>query len=66
MNIKINGEKASVLNNISLRSFLEQIGQSEVQVAVALNRQVVPRAKLNEIQLKENDEVEIVAPFPGG
>ncbi len=65
MRLKINGETGTYPDGITVQELLDSLGISNRPVAVELNRKVVPRNKLKERQLKEDDSLEIVT-FVGG
>ncbi len=60
----INGEDLPY-KEIKLLDFLEENGYKQEYVAVELNGRIIPKADVQNIVLKENDQVEIVS-FVGG
>ncbi len=63
---RLNGE-VKPLTNASLAELIAGEGLAvESAIAVAVNSQVVPRARWSEIALNPGDAVEIVKPFSGG
>lgn len=65
MLIKLNGEPREVDDGTSLPELISTLELKPEQIAVELNREVVRRARWNEIVLREGDVVEIVH-FVGG
>ena len=65
MRISLNGEPHAFEGG-SLDALLASLSLSSGGVAVAVNRQVVPRAALPTTTLRPGDAVEIVRASPGG
>jgi sulfur carrier protein len=65
MNITINGQKKSSAAP-DLQTLLDGEGYKGKIIAVARNGEFVPRASYTNINLKDGDEIEIVAPMQGG
>ncbi|MHC4197943.1 MAG: sulfur carrier protein ThiS [Planctomycetota bacterium] len=65
MRLRVNGETETYPDGITVRELLDSLGISNRPVAVELNRKVVPRDKLGEKTLKEDDSLEIIT-FVGG
>lgn len=64
---KINGkEKYYDSKKITLQMLLEEENIKTQGVAISLNRVFVPKQKIPEISLTNNDEIEIVTPYEGG
>ena len=66
MHISVNGERREVAENASVADLLEQLGANVRYVAVEVNRQIVPRARHAEHELREGDTLEIVTLVGGG
>ena len=66
MKIILNGEEKSFPKNLNVKSLVENLGYSGQALAVAVNRQVVPRAFWQDRVLQEQDKVEIVRAIGGG
>jgi sulfur carrier protein len=66
MTISVNGEAREVRDGDSIAAVLEQLGLAGRRVAVAVNREVVPRASHDQHALAEGDKVEIVQAVQGG
>ncbi len=62
--VKVNGE-LSQADGLSVSALLEQLGYSQLRVAVELNEQIVPRSQYDSTTLSDGDTVEVVR-FVGG
>ena len=68
MNLHINGEArtfANVAPQFTLAALIESLAMKSDRVAVELNRDIVPRDRWPQTQLKDGDRLEIVH-FVGG
>jgi len=65
MRLVINGEDKEFSGISTLASLIAQMGLKADRLAVELNRDIVPRAKWSETNLKDGDRLEIVH-FVGG
>jgi len=70
MNLHINGEprafETSTRDGVfTLAALIESLGMKSDRVAVELNREIAPRDRWPQIELKEGDHLEIVH-FVGG
>lgn len=65
MRIWLNGKKVEVAAT-RLDLALEELGYGQMFIAVARNNTVVPKSVHAEIDLKQDDALEIVAPMKGG
>ncbi len=65
MRLRVNGETETYPDGITVRELLDSLGISNRPVAVELNRKVIPRDKLGEKTLREDDSLEIIT-FVGG
>lgn len=66
MNIRLNGKTITLKDGLTIRELVNQFGYDRKNVAVAVNREFVPRSRHEQHALKENDEVDVVAPMQGG
>lgn len=66
MKIVLNGETKEVSEGITVGDFLSKINSSNKFIAVAVNREFVPKNNYESIYLKSMDEIEVVSPHPGG
>ena len=67
MKILVNNESKSIEVNSRLAELLESLKMSEeTGFAVAVNNEVVPRAKWRSVKLNENDKVIIIRATQGG
>ena len=66
INIKLNGKKIKVDNQISLNKILKNLNIPIKKVAIELNNEIVNKKKLGSIRIKNNDSIEIVHFIGGG
>ena len=66
MQILLNGEQREVESETTLAALLRLLDLPGAGVALALNRQVVPRDQWPVLRLMEGDRVEIVRAVGGG
>jgi sulfur carrier protein len=64
MNLTINGEPRTSSGG-TLAALVEELGMKPDRVAIELNREIVPRARWPQTNLKDGDQLEIVH-FVGG
>jgi sulfur carrier protein len=64
--IFLNGEKKSLAGPITVAALLADLDLAERRVAVEVNREIVPRSRHGEVELKDNDRVEVVFAIGGG
>lgn len=63
--LTINGEARQV-NAVSVAALLAALDYDGEFIAVAVNHNVIPRARWGEDLLREGDDIEIVSPRQGG
>ena len=66
LEIELNGEPFCVQAGQSLDALVRQLGIGNQAVALAVNRQVVPRQQWGERRLAQQDKVDIVRAIGGG
>lgn len=66
MRVTVNGQAREVEPGTTAAALIASFSLEARHVAVEINRELVPRAKLDETVLRENDEVEIVTLVGGG
>jgi sulfur carrier protein len=66
MQVRINGQFRQLNGPTSIESLLEELGYRNQFVAVALNQQCIPKQQFQDKLVKDQDEVEILAPMAGG
>ena len=64
--IKINGKFLMINENLYLSVFLKQLKIPLKKVAIELNQEIIDKNKINKINLKKNDKIEIVHFIGGG
>jgi sulfur carrier protein len=65
MRVTVNGRKAEVVAR-DLAALLDEMEYEFTQLAIAVNYQVVPRARWAQTALHPGDEIEILTPRQGG
>ena len=66
VDVVVNGKREKIAVPVTIAGFLELSGLRITQVVVEHNGVVQPRQRLNEIDLKEGDSLEVVVPAAGG
>jgi sulfur carrier protein len=66
MRVLVNGETMEVPEGVSVDGLLEHLKVKREFTAVALNREITPKAQYADTHLKDGDRVEIVRPMGGG
>ena len=65
ISIAINGEPHVIEGDARLMTLIEALKMKPTRIAVELNREIILKARYDEIVLREGDELEIVN-FVGG
>lgn len=66
MNVTVNGRPMELPEGVTIDALLARLKVQREYTAVALNREVAPKALYAETVLKDGDKVEIVRPMGGG
>ena len=68
MKIRLNGEETEVRLNLSVYELLVALELDPAQsgIAVAVDREVIPKTEWQETELRENSDVEIIRAVQGG
>ncbi|MDE0316341.1 MAG: sulfur carrier protein ThiS [Candidatus Poribacteria bacterium] len=68
MKICLNGEKREVRPNLNIYDLLIELELNSNQsgIAVAVDREVIPKSKWQETELCEDSEIEIIRAVQGG
>lgn len=66
MKIRVNGEERSVAPESTVAALVAELDFRPEQVAVELNRKLVPRRDREQTPLTDGDEVELVTLVGGG
>ena len=66
MKIMLNGEEKSFADPVTVAALVQEMGLAQRRVAVEVNREIVPRSRHGEFELKDNDRVEVVFAIGGG
>lgn len=65
--VRVNGERQVVEGNVRVATLVGAFaGVSEDGVAVAVNGEIVPRARWHEREVRDGDDIEIVRAVQGG
>ncbi len=64
--IKLNGKIKNINKNSKLSNIIKNFKIPLKKVAIELNQEIVDKKKLNNINLKKNDKIEIVHFIGGG
>ncbi len=68
MKIRVNGEEKTVHPNLNIYELLIALELNPMQagIAVAVDREVIPKTEWRGTPLRENSDVEIIRPVQGG
>ena len=68
MKIHVNGEETEVRPNLNVYDLLTalELNPTQAGIAVAVDREVIPKTKWQVTELRENSEVEIIRAVQGG
>ena len=68
MKIRVNGEETEVRLNLNVYELLVALELDPAQsgIAVAVDREVIPKTEWQETELRENSDVEIIRAVQGG
>jgi sulfur carrier protein len=66
MQIILNGETKVVSSPLTVSQLIEQLGLGGRRVAVEVNREIVPRSRHADLELRHDDRVEVVRAIGGG
>ncbi len=68
MKIRVNGEEKAVRPNLNVHDLLSALAMDPTQsgIAVAVDREVIPKMEWQATELRENSEVEIIRAVQGG
>jgi sulfur carrier protein len=64
--VNVNGEATGIRLGSTVRELLAHLGMAGRRVAVAINREVVPRSLYDKVELSADDRVEILEAVGGG
>ena len=64
--IKVNGKVKSISDNYSMSDLVKNLKIPMKKVAIELNQEIIDKKKINKINLKKNDKIEIVHFIGGG
>ena len=64
--IKVNGKVKSISDNYKMLDLVKNLKIPMKKVAIELNQEIIDKKKINKINLKKNDKIEIVHFIGGG
>ena len=65
MRVQLNGKERDVADGLTVRGLLESLGLEPRLVVVERNREIVQRARYDEVRIEDGDRLELVH-FVGG
>lgn len=66
INVLVNGERRALAPPTTIERLLAELGLQQARVAVAVNREVIPRSLHAQHELRDDDRIEIVRAIGGG
>lgn len=63
--VTINGERKEV-SNPNLKEIVESMGFDTQKFVIVLNGEIIPKSMVAEVDVKENDDIEILTIMGGG
>ncbi len=66
MQITVNGEPRPLAGSMTIATLLDAMQLASRKIAVEVNREIVPRSRHAEFELKPDDKVEVVSAIGGG
>ena len=64
--IRVNGKVHSITDNSKISDLVKKLKIPMKKVAIELNQEIIDKKKINKINLKKNDKIEIVHFIGGG
>ena len=64
--IRVNGKVHSLSDNSKISDLVKKLKIPMKKVAIELNQEIIDKKKINKINLKKNDKIEIVHFIGGG
>jgi len=66
MVVSVNGKMVDLPEGMSVDGLLDHLKVKREYTAVAVNREITPKAQYADTRLKDGDKVEVVRPMGGG
>lgn len=66
MQVRINGENREIRDAMTITDLLKELDIQSKFIAVAVNREIIPKTAYLTTTLQEGDAIEIVHPVSGG
>ena len=64
--ITVNGRQIQVISKFSLKSLITKLKMPLNKIAIELNKKIIDKKRISNIQLKKGDKIEIVHFIGGG
>ena len=64
--ITVNGKQIQVISKFSLKSLITKLKMPLNKIAIELNKKIIDKKRISNIQLKKGDKIEIVHFIGGG
>jgi sulfur carrier protein len=66
MVVSVNGNEMQLPEGLNVDGLLDHLKVKREYTAVAINREITPKAQYADTRLKDGDKIEIVRPMGGG
>ncbi len=66
MRFELNGEPCDAPEGLRVRALLERFELAQRRVAVAINAEVIPRSRFDEVEIHDGDRIEVIQAVGGG
>lgn len=64
--VTVNGQKQTLNDDLNIDQLLDSLGYENRFVAVAINHKCVSRKDFNSYKVRNDDQIEVLAPMAGG
>ena len=64
--ITVNGKQIQIIPKFSLKSLITKLNMPLNKIAIELNKKIIDKKRISNIQLKKGDKIEIVHFIGGG
>lgn len=66
MKFELNGEPTEIEGELTVGALLTRLDLRRRRVAVAVNQEVIPRSRFDEVPVRDGDRVEVIQAVGGG
>lgn len=66
MNVAVNGEPRVLEAGVTVAAVIDILGRGRQGVAVAVNEEIVPKSRWDDVALRDGDRVEVLTAAQGG